>query len=282
MRHFNSYRLKRYFADRESYAPKLDSAEWDLKKKEVLTRPVRKNIKKLSYLANLNYCLIKSYNLPYFQSSMKPIDFFYLGKRNPVFVIHTSGKIRFGKRIEAFIDDNQKIIRDVVTKFNSLLPIRDIFNNVTINPVQTKSNPTPDVILQELAEFAKPYVDNSTKTVPNLKSGQYFSHGDLNFWALPKIPADARLVPTPSLSLSGSDTSEVGKRHSIRLEDLDKVTFYRLNTDSLLVGLVLVFTQAIEIEHEEHANIIVNPPESGILGITFQRKHGKEIRRIAD
>lgn len=112
--------------------------------------------------------------------------------------------------------------------------------------------------------------------IENPEIGRPYPQGDLNFWFLLEIPADAIEVE-PVQQLAPGNTR--GSRHCIADEDMANVQFFRLRNPNPLQGLILKISAPTRIEHPEHGHHVYPP---SIVAVTFQRRYNDEIRRIQD
>jgi hypothetical protein len=133
-----------------------------------------------------------------------------------------------------------------------------------------------EATISRILEHGKANADDSFKAIPQLKSGEFVSQGDINFICLTTIPKDAVLIPTPQQLAPGNSR---GSRHCIKASDLHKVKAYRLPNPNPIQGPILEFLGEVTIEHPEHGDQLWTPC---IVAVTYQRKHAEELRRVQD
>jgi hypothetical protein len=132
-------------------------------------------------------------------------------------------------------------------------------------------------IIAQLEQHARANACDTTFVVPtDFPIGQYLPQGDINILRLPAIPAGA--VPIEKTAQLAPGTSR-GSRHCIKAEDLEHCDFYGFLNAGPLEGPIIVFHQAVTIEHPEHRDYVW---PAGVVAIGYQRRHADELRRSMD
>ena len=150
---------------------------------------------------------------------------------------------------------------------------------------QSTQTLTPEQqMLEDLLQFGldNAYGEGGPLIVPSLPVGSYTAQGDVNFWSLAKLPKGCTKVEKPEQQLAPGNTP--GSRHCVAYADMGKVTFWSVSNRNVIVGVVLEFTanEPITINHPEHRDQTIFPPEKGFLGVSFQVRHAEELKRLAD
>jgi hypothetical protein len=130
-------------------------------------------------------------------------------------------------------------------------------------------------IIKEIHAHGLSIADDSTVRV-DPEIGIPVAQGDINLWLLPELPANV-IEAAPDRQLAPGTTR--GSRHCIKQFDMQHVKFYRLPKPNPLQGGIMVFEQETTIEHPEHGDQIW---PTGIVAVTYQRRHAAEIKRSQD
>ena len=97
--------------------------------------------------------------------------------------------------------------------------------------------------------------------------------GDIYITRLDELPGG--LKPAKTNQLAPGNTQ--GSRHVVRADA--GVVVYERQGDAL-TGPVISAPEGCHIEHPEHGDIAIKC--GGVYGVTYQRAHAEELRRVAD
>lgn len=132
-------------------------------------------------------------------------------------------------------------------------------------------------IISQIQEHAQANACDVTFVVPDdFPVGQYLPQGDINILRLARVPDGA--VPIEKTAQLAPGTSR-GSRHCIKAEDLEHCDFYGFLDANPLEGPIIVFRQAVTIEHPEHRDYLW---PAGVVAIGYQRRYADELKRSQD
>jgi hypothetical protein len=105
--------------------------------------------------------------------------------------------------------------------------------------------------------------------------GDTARQGDLYIELLAAVPKGANVIVNPSPQLAPGTTQ--GSRHI--LDSLEGVSMYTLDMPSVLDGPILALAIERTVTHPEHGDVVL---PAGVYGVTYQKQHADELRRVAD
>lgn len=140
----------------------------------------------------------------------------------------------------------------------------------------TATNSEASQLVEEILAFGLKNADASIRVIRPLEPGEFAAQGDVIFWALEGKPDN--VVPAEPNRQLAPGTSK-GSRHCIREADMHKVEFYKFTNPSPLEGPVLFFKEDVVIEHPEHGDQVWTPQW---VAVTYQLRHGDEVKRVQD
>lgn len=130
--------------------------------------------------------------------------------------------------------------------------------------------------LDRIQTQAEKIKSDDTQRFPDAASvGDTFRQGDIYIELLAAVPSSARPMSRPDAQLAPGTTR--GSRHI--LDSLDGVEMFSDPGADALTGPIIRTSRERTVTHPEHGDVILPP---GCYGITYQRQHADELRRVAD
>jgi len=141
----------------------------------------------------------------------------------------------------------------------------------------TETTPSARSLLSKVQKSVEKIKSDDMQYFPEAAScGDYVRQGDIYITLLGRVPAKASRMTEVDLKLAPGNTR--GSRHI--LDSSVGVEMFQVENATVLDGPIIRLTEDRVVTHPEHGDFTLN--KGCVYGITYQRQHAEELRRIAD